>query len=150
MKRNINNNLKTNHLETNHLANQRKSAANNTFMSGLKMTFPVWTMLALSVSSAPAIQTPSQADGSAKTAGDQRNNKQDLATTAQIRKALTADKTLSAAAHNVTIVTQSGMVTLRGTVKSAEEKESVASKAREVAGATMVNDLLSIAQPKTH
>jgi hypothetical protein len=142
MKINFKGNLKGNQITS--------AVTNKTFMSGLRMTFPVWTMLALSLSPAPAIQTPNQADGSAKTAGDQKNNKQDMATTAQIRKALAADKTLSMAAHNVTIVTQNGMVTLRGTVKSAEEKESVASKARDIAGATMVNDSLSIAQPKTH
>jgi hypothetical protein len=142
MKSNLKNNLTSRPV--------KDSVSNNAFMSGLRMTFPVWAMLALSVSPAPAIQPPSQADGSAKTAGDQRNNKQDLAMTAQIRKALTADKTLSTAAHNVTIITQNGMVTLRGTVKSAEEKESIVSKARDIAGATMVNDSLSIAQPKAN
>lgn len=41
-------------------------------------------------------------------------------TTAKIRKAITADKTLSTYAHNVKIITLNGTVTLKGPVTSDE------------------------------
>src|SRR6185295_1225435 len=54
----------------------------------------------------------------AVTADQQKNNKTDLETTRQIRKALVADKSLSTYAHNVKVVTQNGKVTLKGPVRS--------------------------------
>jgi hyperosmotically inducible protein len=54
--------------------------------------------------------------------------------TAKIRRSLMADKTLSMDAHNVKIITQNGMVTLKGPVKSEEEKQEVATKAAQAAG----------------
>jgi osmotically-inducible protein OsmY len=57
------------------------------------------------------------------------------------------DKTLSSAAHNVKIVTQSGQVTVRGKVKTDADKEAVLAKAREVAG-TNVTDEVTVAPPK--
>jgi hypothetical protein len=77
---------------------------------GLTFMFPVWTMLALSSAPDPAIW---QSD-SVPTAGDQKNNKTDVALTAQIRRALMDDRGLSIAAHNVRIITRNGEVTLRG------------------------------------
>ena len=44
------------------------------------------------------------------------------------------DKSLSTYAHNVKIITQNGMVTLKGPVHSAEEKQAIESKATAVAG----------------
>jgi len=44
-------------------------------------------------------------------------------------------KDLSTYAHNVTIITQNGMVTLKGPVRSQEEKKTVEVKATEIAGA---------------
>ncbi len=52
----------------------------------------------------------------------QGNSKTDVATTAQIRKEIIADKNMSVNARNVKIITIDGQVTLRGPVKSAEEK----------------------------
>src|SRR5689334_7142324 len=108
--------------------------------------FPAWTMLALSASAGTPVQSPRRPE----TASYQNTNKDDVAVTARIRKALMDDKTLSTAAHNVTIITQAGMVTLRGSVKSEDEKTAVAAKARDIAGATMVHDLTTVAPPKTH
>jgi hyperosmotically inducible protein len=114
------------------------------------MVFPVWTMLALGVSAAPGIPAVQQSGDSQKTADDQKNSKEDIALTARIRKALMDDKGLSMAAHNVKIITQNGIVTLRGTVKSDAEKEAVAAKARELAGAAMVSDSLTVSPPRTN
>jgi len=67
--------------------------------------------------------------------------------TKKIRRSLLADKSLSMSAHNVKIATQDGMVTLRGTVNSEEEKQSVAAKAAEVAGsADKVTNELTVKQ----
>jgi len=85
---------------------------------------------------------------SAVTADQQKNNKSDLETTRQIRKALVADKSLSTYAHNVKVITKDGHVTLKGPVRSDDEKKMVQAKAIEVAGAANVTDQLSIAPPK--
>jgi|HubBroStandDraft_3_1064219.scaffolds.fasta_scaffold28023_3 hyperosmotically inducible protein len=114
------------------------------------MIFPVWTMLALGVSAAPRISGVPQSGDSQKTADDQNNSKEDLALTAKIRKALMDDKGLSIQARNVKIITQHGAVTLRGSVKSEGEKDAVAAKAREIAGAGMVSDSLTVSLPKTN
>jgi hypothetical protein len=83
---------------------------------------------------------PSQA-----TADQQKNDKTDLELTQRIRKALTADKELSTYARNVKVITRDGAVTLKGPVRSAEEKKSVEAKAAEVAGAEHVTSQLTVA-----
>jgi osmotically-inducible protein OsmY len=45
-----------------------------------------------------------------------------------------SDKSLSTDAHNIKIIAQDGNVTLKGPVKSEEEKQALESKAAEVAG----------------
>jgi hyperosmotically inducible periplasmic protein len=114
------------------------------------MVFPVWTMLALGVSAAPEIPGLQQSGDGQRTADDQKNSKEDIALTARIRKALMDDKGLSMAARNIKIITQNGMVTLRGTVRSEAEKESVAAKAREIAGEAMVSDSVAVSLPRTN
>jgi hyperosmotically inducible protein len=78
------------------------------------------------------------------TADNQSNAQTDRMTTAKIRKAITADKTLSTYAHNVKIITLNGAVTLKGPVKSDEEKEKVASMAANVVTANKVTDELTV------
>jgi len=83
---------------------------------------------------------------SAATADKQKMNATDRKLTQQIRKAVMADKSLSTYAHNVKIVSQNGTVTLRGPVRSEEEKHTIAAKAAEVAGgAEKVTDEMSVA-----
>jgi len=79
------------------------------------------------------------------TPGDQSNAKSDVAITQAIRKAVVADKGLSVNARNVKIITTKGVVTLRGPVGSAEEKETIAAKAQQVAGVKRVDNQLEIA-----
>jgi hyperosmotically inducible protein len=81
------------------------------------------------------------------TADQQKDNRTDLEITKQIRQSIVADKSLSTYAHNVKIITQDGRVTLKGPVRSEDEKQAVASKATAVAGADKVTDDLSI-KPK--
>jgi hyperosmotically inducible protein len=75
------------------------------------------------------------------TADQQQNNRSDRDITQQIRKAIEADKNLSTYAHNVKVITQNGKVTLKGPVRSEEEKRAVEAKAREVAEGNVTNEL---------
>ena len=87
-----------------------------------------------------------QADRSkgAPTADQQKDNKSDRETTRQIRKALVGDKSLSTYAHNVKVIAQHGTVTLKGPVRSDEEKKTVEAKAAEVAGAANVKSEITV------
>lgn len=82
------------------------------------------------------------------TADQQSNRKPAVHVSSEIRKSLMADKSLSTYAHNVKIITTKGIVTLKGPVRSEEEKAAVVAKATEVAGAGNVKDELSVAAPK--
>lgn len=73
-------------------------------------------------------------DGGNPTADQQKNDKSDLDLTAEIRRAIVKDKSLSTNAHNVKIIVKDGAVTLRGPVASREEKATVERKAVEVVG----------------
>lgn len=79
------------------------------------------------------------------TADHQKENSADLEITRKIRRALTQDKNLSTYAKNIKVITQDGNVTLRGPVRSEEEKQAVETKATEVAGASHVKSELQIA-----
>jgi hyperosmotically inducible periplasmic protein len=79
------------------------------------------------------------------TADQQNNTKRDVELTAQIRRAVVSDKSLSTSAHNVKIISISGVVTLKGPVRSLDEKKAVTEKASQIAGAGNVRDELSIA-----
>jgi hyperosmotically inducible protein len=82
--------------------------------------------------------------GATTTPVDQGSSEADLAMLAKIRQAVVDDKSLSTNAHNVKIVTNNGVVTLRGPVKSAEEKKAIETKATQVAGVTKVENQLEI------
>jgi len=68
------------------------------------------------------------------TADQQKNNKSDRELARQIRRALVKDKSLSTYAHNIKVIVQDGMVTLKGPVHTAQEKQAIEAKAAEVAG----------------
>jgi hyperosmotically inducible protein len=78
------------------------------------------------------------------TADQQKENRSDRDITQQIRKAIEKDKALSSDAHNVKIVTQNGTVTLKGPVRSEEEKKAVEAKAAEVAGQDKVTNQIEV------
>jgi hyperosmotically inducible periplasmic protein len=88
------------------------------------------------------------ADKGAMTAQQQKMNPADRDTTKQIRSALMKDKSLSTYAHNIKIITRDGKVTLKGPVRSEDEKNEITAKAASIAGADSVNDELTIAPPK--
>lgn len=73
----------------------------------------------------------------------------DLKTTADIRKALRADESLSLAARNVRVTTANGEVTLRGRVNSESEKTAVARKVQNVVGTGKVTNDLTVPARKS-
>jgi osmotically-inducible protein OsmY len=75
------------------------------------------------------------------TALDQSNDEVDREITQKIRKAVIDDDSLSFTAKNVKIITVDRKVTLRGPVKSAAERATIAAAARRVAGARVDNQL---------
>jgi len=83
------------------------------------------------------------------TADQQQNNRTDLTITRDIRRAIVKDKQLSTYAHNVKIITQQGQVTLKGPVRSEDEKRVVEAKAAEIAGAGRVTSEVSVTSPTT-
>lgn len=82
------------------------------------------------------------------TAGQQSNAKTDRELTRKIRQALVKDKDLSTYAHNVKVITRNGTVTLKGPVRSEDEKKAVEAKAAEVAGGASITNELEVAPPK--
>jgi len=85
------------------------------------------------------------------TADQQNPSRSDSDITRDIRRSITRDKALSTYAKNIKIITQNGTVTLRGPVRSEEEKKTIEAKATEVAGASHVKSEIDIAakQSKT-
>jgi osmotically-inducible protein OsmY len=83
--------------------------------------------------------------GTQPTADQQENGQSDLELTRQIRRSIVQDTSLSTYAHNVKIISQDGKVTLKGPVRSEEEKQAIEAKASEVAGKDNVVSELSIA-----
>jgi osmotically-inducible protein OsmY len=85
--------------------------------------------------------------GATLTPMDQSNDKRDLDMTQKIRKALVDDNSLSNNAKNIKVITVNGIVTLRGPVESAEERNKVMAKAKSIADGKLKNEL-EIHSPK--
>ena len=101
-----------------------------------------------------ASQTPPAGDNStmnkqdrndnSPTADQQKENQADLELTRQIREAIVHDKSLSTYAHNVKIIAQNGAVTLKGPVRSEDEKQAIYTKAVTAAGTGKVMNELTV------
>ncbi len=111
--------------------------------------------LMLCLGALPAFaQTQANPDNSAnnrvqnqtQTSDQGKNDKSDRLMTAKIRRAVVADKSLSMYAHNVKIIVVGGAVTLKGPVHSEVEKQSVADKATQIAGAGKVDNQITVKQ----
>ncbi len=100
-------------------------------------------------------KTPPQADNTKvnkrdrsaaeATADKQKMNTKDQDLTRKIRQAVMADKSLSTYAHNIKIISQNGAVTLKGPVRTEEEKKSIVAMAVTATGdATKVTDQISV------
>ena len=125
----------------------------NNSMNAQRILFTI--TLAVSSIALPAVlgaQAPdntkinkSDRDAGQPTADQQKENRSDREMAKKIRQSIMADKSLSSYAHNVKIISQNGTVTLKGPVKSEDEKTSVMSKAVAVAGsADKVTDQITV------
>jgi osmotically-inducible protein OsmY len=90
---------------------------------------------------------PNQDQGT-PTADQQKMSAGDRDMTKKIRSALHNDSSLSTYAHNIKIITREGKVTLKGPVRSEEEKDKVAAAASNVAGEGNVTNEITVA-PKS-
>jgi hyperosmotically inducible protein len=75
---------------------------------------------------------------------DQSNAKADIKLAAEARRAIVKDKSLSSTAHNVKLIANGGVVTLRGPVASATEKQKVEQIVSGVQGVTRVDNNLDV------
>jgi osmotically-inducible protein OsmY len=80
----------------------------------------------------------------AVTAQDQSHAKSDRAITRKVRKAIVSDKSLSSYAHNVKVITVNGAVTLKGPVRSDEEKQKVQADAASAVSADAITNELTV------
>jgi osmotically-inducible protein OsmY len=85
----------------------------------------------------------------ATTADQQKIKPNDRTITQKIRAEIMKDKSLSTYAHNIKIITQDGKVTLKGPVRSRDEKAVVEEKAAAIAGDGNVTSEIDIARPKS-
>ena len=83
-------------------------------------------------------------DSSQPTADQQKENRPDRDITRDIRRAIMQDKSLSSYAHNVKIISQNGAVTLKGPVRSEEEKSAIEAKAAEIVGKDKLTSQLEV------
>ena len=120
----------------------------------MKIRLSVYAIAAVLAAGPALAADPPNADNSAKnvrdrndktlTPMDQGGSEADRDLTAAIRRAIVADDALSTDAHNVKIITQDQVVTLRGPVKSAAEKAAVAAKAQQAKGVKRVDNQLEV------
>ena len=81
-------------------------------------------------------------EGNTVTPLDQSNEEADVEITRQIRQAIRDDDSMSQKALNAKIITQDGVVTLRGPVDSQAEKAAIEQKANSVVGVARVQNEL--------
>jgi hyperosmotically inducible periplasmic protein len=96
-----------------------------------------------------ADNTKNNRDKTSPTADQQKLTPADRELTKKIRASINNDKSLSTYAHNIKIISQDGKVTLRGPVRSEDEKAAIESKATAIAGPNSVTNMLDVAPPKS-
>ena len=81
------------------------------------------------------------ADGTTLTATDQSNDPADIKTTAEIRKMIIDDASLSALAKNVKIITVAQVVTVRGPVETEKEKATIITHVKHLDPKSINNEI---------
>lgn len=125
----------------------------------MKLTFVMLACLLVGMCTFASAQTEPTAPDNTKvnardrnqaepTADQQKENTSDRDISRQIRQSIVKDKSLSTYAHNVKIVSQNGAVTLKGPVRSEDEKDAIAAKAAAVVGKEQVNNQLEVKPEK--
>jgi hyperosmotically inducible protein len=84
-------------------------------------------------------------DKNSPTADQQKLNPEDRELAKKIRSAIHDDKSLSTYAHNIKVIAQDGKVTLKGPVRTEDEKNAIEAKAKAVAGDANVINQIDIA-----
>jgi hypothetical protein len=84
------------------------------------------------------------ASGATKTPIDQDETQRDVNITAEIRSRILNTEGMSINGRNAKVITAGGKVTLRGPVESAEERDTIDTIAREVAGEGNVDNQLKV------
>lgn len=122
--------------------------------SPLTVTALALASLVIPYLACPPLSTAGDADNSGKnvrdrgnatpTPMDQGNSDADRTITQGIRKAVVGNGDFSTAAKNVKIITVGGVVTLRGPVKSANERNGIGSIAQQTAGVKRVDNQLEV------
>jgi hyperosmotically inducible protein len=84
--------------------------------------------------------------GNTLTPMDQGGSETDRKLTQQIRQAVVSDASLSFTAKNVKIITLGGKVTLRGAVKTDQERMTIGATAKKIAGEAQVDNFLEVSQ----
>lgn len=92
--------------------------------------------------------TKSNQNTTLPTADQQKMNPADRDLTKKIHTAIHDDQSLSTYTHNIKIIGQEGTVTLKGPVRSEDEKAAIEVKATAVAGQGNVTNELRVAPPK--
>jgi len=83
-------------------------------------------------------------DNQTLTPGDQGTSPADVDLTKRIRQEITGSKGMSVSARNVKIITTNGRVTLRGPVKTAQEKQLIGDIASRIAQPSNVDNQLEV------
>ncbi|HTA94417.1 MAG TPA: BON domain-containing protein [Polyangiaceae bacterium] len=84
--------------------------------------------------------------GTTLTPMDQGKSEADRKLTQQIRQAVVSDSSLSFTAKNVKIITLGGKVTLRGAVKTDQERMTIGATAKKIAGEAQVDNFLEVSR----
>ena len=130
----------------------KKIGIEGTFLGAcllLGASMPAVTPRAQDQQQPAADNTKNNQDRTSPTADQQKMSPADRELTKKIRAAINGDKSLSTYAHNIKIISQDGKVTLRGPVRSDDEKAAIESKAAAIAGPNSVTNMLDVAPPKS-
>ena len=79
-----------------------------------------------------------------ETPQDQSNNAADRKLLAMVRRNIIHDKSLSTSAHNIKIMNSDGVVTLRGPVKSNDEKVMIEKLVHDTSGVKSIDNQLDV------
>jgi osmotically-inducible protein OsmY len=93
-----------------------------------------------------SVQNERDRNHSTLTPMDQSNKQEDIDISKRIRSALVKDDSLSIEAKNIKIITIDGAITLRGPVKTDQEKTTIVATATQLAGNSPVRDEIEIAR----
>jgi hyperosmotically inducible protein len=132
----------------------RQSTANQIYMKQITVSFLCLSAFALSAMAQEGTSPDNTGNnkrdrsGETQTSGDQSNNPQDIKMSAAIRRAVVSDKSLSATAKNIKIITANETITLRGPVKTAEEKTKIEQLAQSAAGNAKIDNQLEVEASK--